>query len=205
MTQGLLACLYRKIKSGKGGLVEVSMMESISEFQFESITTYYHDGGQPLERTKFSNAHPLLGAPYGLYQTADGYLALAMGSIPQLGELLKCDDLLAFQTFESWFDERDEIKEILKNHLVTATTKAWLAVLEPADIWCADVLTWDRLFDHEAFKVLQMIQEVQMSDGYSFKTTRCPIRINNAFLTSELGTPKLGEHTSSIDQEFALI
>ncbi|MEM7107329.1 MAG: CaiB/BaiF CoA-transferase family protein [Bacteroidota bacterium] len=204
LSQGLLACLYRKMRSGQGGLVEVSMLESISEFQFESVTTYYQDGGQALERTKISNAHPLLGAPYGLYQTADGYLALAMGSIPQLGALLKCDDLLRFRTVDSWFDRRDEIKEILKQHLLSATTTAWLAVLEPADIWCADVLTWDRLFDHDAFKVLQMIQEVRMSDGYCFKTTRCPIRINDQFLTSELGTPKLGEHTTLIDQELAM-
>ena len=42
-----------------------------------------------------NNAHAYLAAPYGIYQTADGFLALAMGSIPVLGDLLDCPPLLA--------------------------------------------------------------------------------------------------------------
>ena len=204
LAQGILAKLYQKVKHGIGGRVEVSMLESIMEFQFESVTTYYRDGGARVERTKISNAHPYLGAPYGLYQTKDGFLALAMGSIPQLGELLGCKALLAYQAYESWFNQRDEIKEILAQHLKTQSMQTWLDILEPADIWCAQVLNWQELMDHEGFKVLDMIQEVKMSDEFSYKTTRCPIRINDEFLTSELGAPKLGEHSVDIDQEFSL-
>lgn len=201
LAQGILACLVRRARHNVGGLVEVSMLESIIELQFESITTFFQDGGQPTERTKTNNAHPYLGAPYGVYETRDGYLALAMGQIPILGKLLNCAPLLQFEEFESWYDQRDEIKAILAAHLKTKGTSEWLAVLEPADIWCADVLDWNRLFDHEAFKVLNMIQKVQMSDGYTYDTTRCPIRINDEFLVSELGSPKLGEHTTAIQKE----
>ena len=49
-----------------------------------------------------------------------------------------------------------------------------------------------------------MIQEVTMSDGYKFKTTRCPIQINEGWLTSEMGTPKLGEHNNVLEKEFSL-
>ena len=62
------------------------------------------------ERTRSNNALALLGAPYGVYATADGYLALAMGSIPQLGELLECPALLDYPEPASWFEQRDEIK-----------------------------------------------------------------------------------------------
>ena len=204
LVQGILSCLVRRNQTGKGGLIEVSMLESIIEFQFESVTTYFRDGGQPTQRTKTNNAHAYLGAPYGVYQTKNGFMALAMGSIPVLGELLDCQPLLAYREYESWYNQRDEIKIILAKHLINNTTEKWLSILEPADIWCADVLTWERLFKTEAFKVLEMIQEVKMSDGYRYQTTRCPIRINETLLKSEVGSPKLGEHTEKIIEEFDL-
>ena len=51
---------------------------------------------------------------------------------------------------------------------------------------------------------LKMIQEVSMSDGFRFQTTRCPIEINGEYLTSELGTPFLGEYNDAITKEFRL-
>ena len=205
LVQGILACLLRREKTNKGGFVEVSMLESIIEFQFESITTYFQDGGQPTQRTNLSNAHAYLGAPYGVYPTQNGYIALAMGSIPTLGKLLGCQALLAYQTFESWYDHREEIKAILSEHLLTGSTNQWLEILEPADFWCADVLSWDNLFDTEAFKVLEMIQEVERSDGYKYQTTRCPIRINDHLLKSSKGSPRLGEHSEEIISSFELL
>ncbi len=202
MVQGLLACLFRRTIAQKGGRVEVSMLESIIEFQFESITTYYSDGGEPTQRTKSNNAHAYLGAPYGVYETKDGFMALAMGQIPVLGELLSCEALLNYPEVSSWYDKRDEIKETLSIHLKTKPTKYWLSILEPADIWCAAVLNWNELLDEEGFKVLDMIREVQMSDGFMVKTTRCPIQINDSFLESNIGAPMLGEHTKKINQEF---
>ena len=204
LCQGLLACLYRKLKTGLGGQVEVSMLESAIEYQFESVTAFYRDGGEPTIRPKSNSAHAYLGAPYGVYPTQDGFLALAMGQIPFLGELLGCPPLLEYPEIASWFTERDEIKEILAKHLSTKPTKDWLAVLEPADIWCAEVMDWKTLFDTEAFKILEMIQEVNMSDGFTSQTTRCPISINKEWLTSEIGAPKLGEHNVSISEEFGL-
>jgi crotonobetainyl-CoA:carnitine CoA-transferase CaiB-like acyl-CoA transferase len=204
LVQGLLAGLVRKGIQGVGAKIEVSMLESVIDFQFETLTTFYRDGCEPTERTASNNAHAYLGAPYGVYKTKNGYLALAMGQIPVLGDLLNCQKLKKYTEIPSWFDQRDEIKEVLANHLVTDTTQKWLSVLEPADIWCADVLDWKSLLNHEAFKVLDMVQEVKMGDGFSFKTTRCPIRIDGNILVSEKGTPSLGEHTHAIVNEFKL-
>ncbi|WP_303316283.1 CaiB/BaiF CoA-transferase family protein [Flavivirga abyssicola] len=201
LAQGILAALVKKAKTGKGTKVSVSMLESILDFQFETITTYYHDGGQPTERTASNNAHAYLGAPYGVYETSNGYLALAMGAIPFLGELLGCDALKNYLEVASWFTQRDDIKNILATHLKTDTTEKWLSILEPADIWCASVMDWDTLFDHDGFKVLDMIQNVTMGDGFEYETTRCPIKIDGQLLKSSLGSPSLGEHTKAIINE----
>lgn len=204
LSQGILACLVRRGVTGKGGLVEVSLMESILDFQFEVLTTHLNDGGQQPERSGVNNAHAYLGAPYGIYKTADGYIALAMGSTTQLGELLGCPPLLDYSDSKTWFTKRDEIKAILADHLATESTPHWLGILEPADIWCADVFTWPKLLEQEAFKVLDMVQEVARPNGASLRTTRCPIRVDGEIYKAPLGAPKVGEHTGQVAEEFSL-
>jgi CoA:oxalate CoA-transferase len=203
LAQGILAALYRKATQNIGASVQVSMLESAFDFQFETITTFFNDGGELPVRTKTNNAHAYLGAPYGIYKTKNGYLALAMGSIPVLASLLKCDDLLQFP--ENKFHLRDEIKNILAEHLQTQDTDFWLNILEPADIWCAGVLNYQQLFAEEGFKVLDFTQKVHMLDGYSYETTRCPIKIDGEYLTSEKGSPKLGQDNEKIIKEFIAV
>ncbi|WP_223827539.1 CaiB/BaiF CoA transferase family protein [Hymenobacter armeniacus] len=201
LAQGLLACLVRRGRSGEGGLVQVSMLESAFDFQFETLTTFFNDGGALPERTRHNNAHAYLGAPYGIYQTSNGFLALAMGSIPKLGQLLNCPALLAYSEPAQAFTQRDAIKATLAEHLRTDTTEVWLAILEPADIWCANVLTWDKLLAHEGFAALNMVQEVTMADGYAYRTTRCPIRLDGELLTSSKGSPQLGQDNAALLRE----
>ncbi len=204
LAQGILACLVRRGVTGRGGLVEVSLLESVLDYQFEVLTTHLNDGGQLPRRSKVNNAHAYLSAPYGIYATTDGYLALAMTSVPRLGELLGCAPLLGYSDPQSWFTERDAIKAILAEHLRSATTARWLAILEPAGVWCADVFTWPRLLAHEGFKALNMTQRVSQASRATFTTTRCPIRVDGSILTSPVGAPQVGEHNEQITREFGL-
>lgn len=203
LVQGILACLVRRSIKGEGALVQVNMLASAYDFQLETITTYYREDerGQLPHRTKANNAHAYLGAPYGIYQTKDGYIALAMGSIPQLGDLLGCQPLKTYTAIADAFDKRDEIKEILSKHLKNEHTEHLLGILEAADVWCADVLTWDRLLAHEGFQALDMLQEVSMRDGYRYQTTRCPIRIDGEKLFSDVGSPFIGQDNEKILKE----
>jgi crotonobetainyl-CoA:carnitine CoA-transferase CaiB-like acyl-CoA transferase len=202
--QGILACLVRRGISGQGGLVEVSLLESILDFQFEVLTTYLNDGQQPPQRSAINNAHAYLAAPYGIYATSDGYLALAMQSIVRLGELIGCAPLLQFTNPATWFSQRDPIKKLIAEHLCQHTTAYWLNILEPADVWCADVLDWQRLLAHDGFQALHMTQMVRRPNGAQMGTTRCPIRIDGELLTSPTGSPRIGEHTAALREEFGL-
>ncbi len=205
--QGILAALVRRGITGLGAQVEVSLLESILDLQFEVLTTYLNDGGQPPIRSSVNNAHAYLGAPYGIYATADGFLALAMGSILRLGELLSCPALLTYTDPAQLFDQRDEIKSILVHHIHHHTTQHWLSILEPADIWCADVFTWDRLFAHESFRALDMVQTVTrpataVEQAVTMRTTRCPIRIDGELYTAATPAPRIGEHNQQLADEF---
>ncbi|GGE45634.1 CoA transferase [Pullulanibacillus camelliae] len=198
LVQGLLAGLFHRSMRQQGCRVQVSLLEAIMDLQFEVFTTFLNDGHEPPQRSQVNNANAYLGAPYGIYETADGYIALAMGSVTELGKLLACPALETYTDPATWFDSRDEIKGLLVDHLKTQKTEYWLNSLEDADYWCAEVFTWQKLLQHEGFKVLKMIQKVQRENGIELWTTRCPIRINGELLTASKGAPRIGEDTSRI-------
>jgi CoA:oxalate CoA-transferase len=204
LVQGILASLVRRSVTGQGGRVDVSLFESTLDLQFELLTTYLNGDGTPPERSSLGSASAYLSAPYGVYKTSDGFLAIAMNPIDRLCDLLGCEGLRPYADQSTWFDHRDTIKGILWDHLQTRTTAEWLGILEPADIWCADVLTWPRLLEHEGFKALGMLQEVETGNGARLVTTRCPIRIDGQRLTAPRGAPKIGEHTDEIRREHGL-
>jgi crotonobetainyl-CoA:carnitine CoA-transferase CaiB-like acyl-CoA transferase len=151
-----------------------------------------------------NNGHAYIAAPYGIYKTKDGYLALAMGNIVLLGELLNCPGLKKYTNTDDWFNKRDEIKKMLADHLLSCTTESWLNILEPADIWCAKVLDYDALVKEEGYKVLDMELKVKTTNNLEITTTRCPIRIDGELLLSDKGAPILGEHNKKIDEELIL-
>ena len=203
--QGILAALYRKGVTNEGALIQVSMFESVLDFQFEVLTCYYNDGRQLPVRSGINSGHAYIAAPYGIYKTKDKYIALAMTHIVKLGELLDCLPLQQFSEPDDWFSKRDEIKKVLAGHLLSQPCAYWLTILEQADVWCAPVLDYDALVQEEGYRVLNMEITVKTSNGLSVKTTRCPIRVDGKILRSDTGAPLLGEHNAVIDRFFDLV
>lgn len=186
LVQGVLACLVRRAVTGLGGLVEVSLFEAAMDLQFEVFTAYLNGGGLP-QRSGESAGHPYLGAPYGIYRTLDGFVALAMGSLAQLGELLGVSGLS-----EAW-SQRDETKRRLAAVLESRTTADVLAVLEPAGYWCAEVRDWPALEASGVLESLDLVVECGTEESKRFRTLRCPVRIDGqALARTELG-PLLGQ------------
>ena len=204
LCQGVLAMLVRRAATGRGGRVEVSLFESVLDLQFEQFTAFLNGSRSQPQRDQTNSASVYLGAPYGVYRTADGYLAIAMTPIKRLGELLGCAALEPYGEACAWFRERAAIKAILGEHLAARPTRQWLAILEPADVWCAEVLTWPALLKQEGFKALELTQEIHDTAHGAMLTTRCPVRVDGEVLTCGRGAPSLGQHTEEIVRAFEL-
>ncbi|MBB3932215.1 crotonobetainyl-CoA:carnitine CoA-transferase CaiB-like acyl-CoA transferase [Kaistia hirudinis] len=205
LCQGLLAALVRRGVSGKGSHVETSLIEALVDFQFEVLTTYLNDGQRQPKRSSFRNAHAYLSAPYGIYPTRNGWLALAMMPIPRLADLLGMPELDPWRDDpKSWFAGRDEIKRLIAAKLATETTDHWLSILEPADVWCAKVLDWPELMVNPGFTALDMLQTVERADNVSIRTTRSPLRVDGVRPLTSVAAPRIGEHTDAIRAEFGL-
>ena len=203
LTEGVLAALVRRGITGEGAHVQTSLLEALVDLQFELLTTHLNDGNRLPARAGFRNANAYLAAPYGIYPTRDGYLALAMMPLAQLADTLPLPALSGYDAQDA-FVKRDEIKRLIAATLSQHDTVHWLARLQPADVWCAEVLDWPRLLQSPAFGLLDMLQTVQRGDGTPVHTTRGPVRIDGARARSARGAPRVGEHSAPIRAEFGL-
>jgi len=204
LAQGILAVLVARGINGRGAKVETSLFEAMIDFQFEVLTTHLNDGQRAPERSAFNGAHAYLGAPYGVYQSADGFLALAM--TPSLKKLC---DLLGIKGLEPFYDDnkallshRDKIKRVLAEKIKTGTTADWLKVLQPADVWCSEVLDWPGMRASAAYKLMDFEQVISRNGSLKLNALRAPLRINGCTLKSPVAAPALGQDNEQILSRF---
>ncbi len=205
LAQGVTALLLRRERTGIGGLVESSLIESLLDLQFELISAKLFDSSIEVTRGAKNSAHAFLPAPYGLYETSNGYLAIAMTPVPRLGELIGLD-FSRFSDPDTWWSQQEEIMTSLSTHLREGDTEHWLAILDSADIWCAPVMSLSDLVNHEGFLQLDMTQKttrksIKGDAPIEISTTRPPMRFDGKSFKNTKGAPHLGEHTDSIRAE----
>lgn len=208
LAQGVTALLVRRGRTGLGGQVQTSLLESMLDLQFELLSTHLNDPSVTVRRNGPHSAHAFLPAPYGTYPTQDGYVALAMNPLPKIGQLLGIDYLQGLTDEQTWWDRQDEVEELLAAHFKTGTTEQWLDILDAADVWCAPVLTLEQLVAHAGFAAIDMTQQVRRSAGVTdsgedmvLTTTRSPIRIDGQVLTNTMPAPKLGQHNDQVSRD----
>lgn len=200
LAQGILAALVGRGIHGKGALVQTSLLEAMIDFQFEVLSTHLNDGNRIPQRSSINGAHAYLGAPYGVYQTSDGFLALAM--TPSLEVLADLIDLKGLEDLYGdtsvLMTQRDFIKSKIAAQIITRTTADWLAVLQPADIWCSEVLSWKEMRETEAYQRLDLEQTIVRNGTVRLEMLRSPIRYNGATLKSDRAAPELGQDTDRV-------
>jgi CoA:oxalate CoA-transferase len=207
LASGITAALLRRERTGFGGRVDTSLLESMLDLQFELLSAHLGDATIVVQRGARNTAHAFLQAPYGIYPTADGYLAIAMTPVPALGSLIGLTALEPYTDPDTWWTEQATITRALADHLATRSTAHWLKILDAADVWCAPVLTLPELVDHDGFRALDMTQEVTRPDldggsPVAIQTVRTPVRYDGRVLKNGRAAPRLGEHTEAIRAEF---
>jgi CoA:oxalate CoA-transferase len=203
IVQGVLAALVRRGRTGGGAHIETSLLEALVDFQFEVLTTYLNDGGRVPTRSAFRNAHAYLAAPYGVYSTRDGWIAIAMTPLDKLAKALDLPSIADLPA-KAGFERRDEIKHAIADHVAGQSTAYWLGRMQPLDIWCAEVLNWPALLENEAFRRLDMLQTVMRPEEHAVQTTSSPIRIDGERKHCFSAAPRIGEHTDALKAEMGL-
>ncbi|HLV99952.1 MAG TPA: CaiB/BaiF CoA-transferase family protein [Ktedonobacterales bacterium] len=198
---GVLAALQARERTGKGQKVEVDLLSTAIAIQCQEAVAYLN--GMPRwERSEAGIAQPWIAAPYGVYATSDGYLALAMNSLGVLGDLL---DLPAIAAYEGEparaYSERDHIRRLLEARLCERTTSDWLELLATRDVWCAPVKDFEGVFNDPQVQAVEMVTTVEHPRVGALKLIRTPLSFSQTPPSIRRPPPLVGEHNEEILRE----
>ena len=196
LAQGILALLVQRGISGQGGHVETSLLEAIVDLQFELLSTHLNNNFQLPDRPKANAAHAFLAAPYGVYQTSDGYIAIAMNDIDAL---FRCLGMAARQTGLDPFADRDRIQAQIAHHVAGCDTISLIRKMEADDIWAAPVMDWHDLRGTGILNTLDCLGRAERG-GQDFAIVKSPIRINGTRPFASGAAPYLGSDQTGWDK-----
>jgi crotonobetainyl-CoA:carnitine CoA-transferase CaiB-like acyl-CoA transferase len=187
----ILAALYERERSGQGQVVGVSLLSASLWLQCQDANLFLNTGVDP-QRSECGIASPNFGAPYGVYQARDGYLALAHTSLPRLAEVIKAPELARYVTPDEAYEARDAIYTTLQAHLREATVSEWLHLLRPAGFWVAPVQSYSECFDEFGD---ELIRTVSSGEGGVLRLLAPAITMDRTPPSIASAPPRLGADT----------
>ena len=198
---GVLAALYSRERSRQGQKVEVCLFNSLLTFVNQEMSTYLNSGSLPQRSKSGNNPAPYNGAPYGMYPTADGYIAIAMNPVDKLAGLI---GLSGYEHLSSnnVMENRDAINHDFAKVFRQRTTVAWLEHLLAEDLWCAPVYTFADLEGDPQVAHNRMIADYDHPTAGSVRTLGIPVQFSATPGDIRLPAPLLGEHTNDILTEY---
>ena len=194
---GILAALHSRERTGEGQYVEVSMLTAVLDAQLQEIVTFLNSGRQPT-RSVEESAHASIPAPYGAYETKDGWLTLAMCHLPDLGEALDDDWLRTLAQYNDGVIHRDEIYRRIRHRFKERPTAEWLEILDRNGVWAGPVYDYKQLEQDPHIVATGTFMDQPQSGGGTIRTVRPPIRMSATPLTIRSGAPVLGEQTKEV-------
>jgi glutaryl-CoA transferase len=197
----LAALVGRAAVTDAGGQrIDVSLLESTLAALVNQAQNAFTTGRAP---GRLGNAHPTI-VPYETFHTADGQLALAVGSERQWPRLCAAIGLpgLAtdprFQTNGDRVERRAELRPILAGRFLTRPTGEWLAVLDAADVPCGPINDIVAAFDSPQARARGMAVEIEHPVLGTIHQVGVPFRLSATPASIRTAPPMLGEHTDRI-------
>ena len=202
-TQAILAALYHRAMTGAGQSVDVALYRSGLQLLANIASGYLNTGSEPV---RFGNAHPSI-VPYQSFATADGMLALAVGTDEQFRrlciEVLERPDLAtapAFASNRKRGENRSALVQDIASLFIRQKTAHWLERLAAAGVPAGKVRRVSEAFTDQPELSDEMVAELPHPMLGRVKVVRSPMRFSGCSLTEPTHPPLLGEHTGEVLQ-----
>ena len=193
LANGILAALLARARHGVGQRVEVDLFHATMAILTQEYSAMVNlDVEMP--RSEAGVAQPWLSAPFGMYRTADGWIALSMGDLAVVASVFEAPDLAAA---DPWLD-RDKVKRRLDELTPARTSEDWLDRLLTAGLWAAPVRTMREAYDGLVAEGSPLLVEVEHASGQTLSLLGCPITLSETPWRQRLRPPEVGEHTRDI-------
>ena len=198
--QAILAALFVRERTGRGQLVESSLLEGqVSWLTYHAVS--YFATHQVPERIGSSHASV---APYGAYPTKSGFLVVAVASdalwrrfCGAIGRPDLANDSL-FVSNPSRCEHRDALDEIINSVLSSQESEEWARRMDAAGVPCSPVNTIDTVLALPQVAHRDMVVDVPRDDIPDLRLPGIAIKLHDTPGSIRRPPPALGEHTDRV-------
>jgi len=203
---GILALLYAREKTGKGGAIQVSLFETALGLLGYNLQTYWERGVQP---PKCGSSHESL-CPYQAFEAADGPIMIGVAndnlwrkfcSVAGLDAIV---DDRRFRTNADRVAHRKETLDHVQAALAQHSATHWNDALTAVGVPCAPINSIAQLLDHPHTGASDIIVEYEHQTAGRLKGVGHPVLIDGAAREAGLPPPMLGQHTDDVLGEMGL-
>ena len=203
--QGITLALLARERTGRGQLVDISMLDSTAALLTYQAAIYFATGKAP---ARMGNRHPTI-VPYETFDGSDGAFVLAVGNDDQWRRFCTTAGLDALAADARFATNRDrvahypELKPLLESHLRTRPREEWIRLLTAAGIPCGSVRDIGEVLEDPQVTARDMIRSVEHPTLGTLNVLGTPIKLSETPGTVRQAPPTLGQHTEQILREFA--
>jgi crotonobetainyl-CoA:carnitine CoA-transferase CaiB-like acyl-CoA transferase len=203
---GILALLYAREKTGKGGTIQVSLFETALGLLGYNLQTYWERGVQP---PKYGSGHESL-CPYQAFEAADGPIMIGIANDNlwrKFCTVAGLDTIVDDPRFRTNADRAAHRKETI-GHVQPAIAQHpvtyWNDALAGAGVPCAPINSIAQLLEHPHTTASGIIVEYEHQAAGRLKGVGHPVLIDGAERQAGLPPPMHGQHTDEVLIEMGL-
>jgi len=199
-SNGILVALYNREKTGKGQMVDVSLLDSQVAWLTYRAGAYLASGEIP---QPMGSGHPVI-VPYQAFKAKDVFINIAVGNDQLWERFCKAVGLEnvmndpKFATNAKRVENREEIVKIISDLIVARDGEEWLKILTDAGVPCGPIYTVDKIFADPQVLHREMVKELDHPKAGKVKVTGIPIKLSDTPGEVEAAPPVLGQHTQEV-------
>ena len=196
----ILAALHARDVSGAGQHIDVPLFDTQVAWLANQATNYLVSGTVP---QRLGNAHPNI-VPYQSFNTADGYLMLAVGNDRQFAACVKClgiaelADDPRFSSNAKRVAHRDSLVDLLARQFSKRSTGDCLQLLTEAGVPCGPVNDLQQVFSSDQVKARKLLQTLSHPVAGDIPVVANPVRFSATPVSLHSAPPLLGQHTREV-------
>ncbi len=200
----IMTGLHSLQKTGKGLILEVSLMESALGF----MHAYLQGGLVDATLSPRMGSETMGMYPMGVFLTQDGsHFLLQVSNETQWIKF--CNVLMAtelsndplFKTNPDRVKNRDQLRPLIQGYLATKTAQEWELIFTEAGVPASQVRSVKEVISNDQVNARHMIKNVSLPNGKEIKTWGMPIKINEQSATGTHAVPDLNQHRNEIIAE----
>ena len=199
---GIMTALYERTFTGKGRLVEVAMQETVYPTLAEKLAFVYDKGIAP---PRTGNRHGgLSSAPYNVYPTSVGYIAIIGINETHWANLLEAigrTDLTGdprFSTREARVRNIDATDQLIRDWTSQHTRAEATAIFRKCKVPSAPVRDLVEVTNDAHMHERGMLEWIDHPQFGRIVVPNSPLRLHGTDPLPSVPSPTLGQHTSEI-------